>query len=84
MTKHWDDYDEKYMKIKFDSIDNLPLNIKIEIPIVTIVLWADFYENKNIIHNDFLMNFYMTYKNFPKELMLIKQVYPKECDVCHY
>ena len=36
------------MKIKFDSDDNLPLNEKIEIPIVpivTIVIRAVFHEN---------------------------------------
>ena len=34
------------MKIKFDSGDNLPLNKRIEIPIVTIVVRAVFHENK--------------------------------------
>ena len=33
------------MKIKFDSDGNLPLN-KTEIPIMTIVVWAVFHENK--------------------------------------
>ena len=31
ITKSLDDYDEKYMKIKFHSDDNLPLNKMIEI-----------------------------------------------------
>ena len=31
ITKGLDDYDEKYMKIKFHSDDNLPLNKMIEI-----------------------------------------------------
>ena len=31
ITKSLDDYDEKYMKIKFLSDDNLPLNKMIEI-----------------------------------------------------
>ena len=35
ITKSLNDYDEKYMKIKFDPDDNLPLNKTIEIPIVT-------------------------------------------------
>ena len=34
------------MKIKFDSDDNLPLNKRIEIPIVTIVVRAVFHESK--------------------------------------
>ena len=45
ITKNSDDFDEKYMKIIFDSDDNLPLNKTIEIPIVTIVVRAVFNEN---------------------------------------
>ena len=45
ITKTLDDYHEKYMKIKFDSDENLPLNKTIEIPIVTIVIRAVFHEN---------------------------------------
>ena len=44
ITKISDDHDEKYMKIKFDSDDNLPLNKTIEIPIETIVFRAVFHE----------------------------------------
>ena len=46
ITKSLDDCDEKYMKIQFDSDDNLILNETIEIPIMTIVIKAIFYENK--------------------------------------
>ena len=35
ITKTSDDYDEKYMKIKFNSDDELPLNKTIEIPTIT-------------------------------------------------
>ena len=45
ITKNLDDYDEKYLKIKFDSDVNLSLNKTIEIPIVTIVVPAVFHEN---------------------------------------
>ena len=45
ITKNLDDYDEKYMKIKFDSDDNLPLNKTVETPITTIVVTAVFHEN---------------------------------------
>ena len=34
-TKIFDDYDEDYMKIKFNSDDKLPLNKTIEIPTMT-------------------------------------------------
>ena len=54
ITKSLDDYDEKYMKIKFDSNSNLSLNKTIEIPIVTIVIRAAFQEKQkqkiNITH----------------------------------
>ena len=38
ITKNSDDYDEKYMKIKFNSDDELPLNKTIEILSTTIVV----------------------------------------------
>ena len=55
ITKNSDKYDEKYMKIKFDSDDELPLNNTIEILSIEIVDRATFMKNKyeNIIH-DFL------------------------------
>ena len=45
ITKNLDDYDEKYMKIKFDSDDDLPLNKTIEIHNVTIVVRVVFHKN---------------------------------------
>ena len=54
ITKNSDDYDEKYMKIKFDSDDNLPLNKTIEIYNVTIVVRAIFYENNKYYPRVFL------------------------------
>ena len=45
VTKNSDDYEEKYIKIKFDSDDKLPLNKTIEIPVMIIVVRAIFYEN---------------------------------------
>ena len=46
-TKNSDDYDynQKYVKIKFDSDDELPLNKAIEIPALTTVARAIFLEN---------------------------------------
>ena len=40
------DYDEKYMKIKFNSDDELPLNKGIEITIMIAVVRSVFNENK--------------------------------------
>ena len=45
ITKNSDDYHEKYMKIEFNSDNELPLNKTIEIPTMIIALRAIFYEN---------------------------------------
>ena len=45
ITKTSDDYDEKYMKIKFNLDDKVPLNKTIEIPTMTIVVRVVFHEN---------------------------------------
>ena len=45
-AKNSEDYDENYMKIKFNSDDELPLNKTIEIPIMIIVVRDSFHENK--------------------------------------
>ena len=42
MTKKLDDYDEKYIKIKFDSDDELPLNKTTEIPTMARVFHSFF------------------------------------------
>ena len=44
ITKNSDDYDKKYMKIKFNVDGELPLN-KTEIPSMIIVVRAVFYGN---------------------------------------
>ena len=45
VTKNLDDYDEKFMKIKFNSDEELPLNKTIEISSMTIVVRTIFLEN---------------------------------------
>ena len=54
ITKNSDDYDEKYMKIKFSSDGELPLNKTIEIPSMTIVVRAIFYKNNKYYAQVFL------------------------------
>ena len=49
-----DDYDEKYMRIKFNSDNKLPLNKRIEIPKMTIVVRAVFHENNKYYPQVFL------------------------------
>ena len=54
ITKDSVDYDKKYMKIKVNSDDDLPLNKAIESPTVTIVVRAVFHENEKYYHEVFL------------------------------
>ena len=54
ITKNSDDYDEKYMKIKFNSDDVLPLNKAVEIHTITIAVRAVFHENKKYYPQVFL------------------------------
>ena len=49
-----DDYEEKYMKIKFNSDDVLCLNKTIEIPPITIFVRAVFHENNKYYLQVFL------------------------------
>ena len=46
MTKNSDDYDEKYMKIKFNSDDELPLNRRIVILSMIVVTAVFHWNNK--------------------------------------
>ena len=54
MAKNSDDYDEKYMKIKLDSNNDLPLNTTIGDYNVTIVGRAIFYKNNKFCPQVFL------------------------------
>ena len=45
MTKKSDDYDKRYMEIKINSDDELPLNKMTEIPSLTNVVRVVFHEN---------------------------------------
>ena len=54
MARNSEDYDEKYMKIKFNSDKVLPLNKVIEIPSTIIVGRAVFHENNKYYPQVFL------------------------------
>ena len=45
ITENSEDYDEKYVKIKLNSDNKLPLNKTVEISIMTIVARAIFLDN---------------------------------------
>ena len=50
ITKILDDYGERYMKIKFNSDDELPLNKTIEIPSMAIAVGTILYEiNRSLL-----------------------------------
>ena len=52
IAKNSDDYDTKHMNVKCNSDENLPLS-KIEILIMTIVVWAVLHENNKYYLQDF-------------------------------
>ena len=54
VIKKSDDYDVNYMKIKFDSDDELPLNKTIKIPSMMTVVTAIFLENDKYYPQVFL------------------------------
>ena len=54
INKNSNDYDKKYMKIKFNSNDELPLNKTIDIPIMTIIVRAIFLRNNKFYQQVFL------------------------------
>ena len=54
ITKIYDAYDEKYVKIKFNSDNELSLNKMVEITTITIVVRAIFLENNKYYPQIFL------------------------------
>ena len=54
IIKNSDVYDEKYIKIKFNSGGELPLNKTIKIPTMTIVVRAAFHQNNKYYPQVFL------------------------------
>ena len=54
ITKNSDNYDEKYMKVKFNSDNELPLHKMIEIPSMIIVVRVNFLENNKYYPQVFL------------------------------
>ena len=53
ITNNSDDYDEKYIKIKFNLNDDLLLNKTLELRNMVIVVRSVFYEDNNTIHKLF-------------------------------
>ena len=70
VTKKSDDYDEKYMIIKFDTDEKLLLNKRINVPIIIIVVRAVFNENNKhylqVILDECLYEIEMEHSKFKK------------------
>ena len=54
ITKKSDDFDEKYIKIEFDSDDNFPLSKTIKIHVMVIIVRAIFHKNHKYYSKAFL------------------------------
>ena len=54
IAKNLDDYDERYLRIKFTSDDESSLNKTIEIPSITIIIKVVFHENNKYYSQAFL------------------------------
>ena len=52
-----------FMKIKFNSDDDLPLNKPLKFHAVIIIIRSVLKKTENIIHKPFQLNVYMSYKN---------------------
>ena len=55
-------YDKDYMKIKFESNDNLPTDKTVNIRLATIIIRSIFAQNGNYILNYFYMMHFIIYK----------------------
>ena len=85
ITKNSDDYDKRYMKIKFNSDNKLPLNKMVETPTITIVVRNIFLENNKYYLQVFLDEclykilkcYIMIELTFLEKSMLIKQLHQK-------
>ena len=94
INKNSDDYGEKYLKIKFNLDNELPLNKMIEICSMVIIARAVFHENKKYYPQVFLDEcLYELYKNkmlYYDRIDLSEGIYvnktsgSKECNNSHY
>ena len=53
-TNNSDDYDEKYIKIKFNSDDDLPLNKTLKLYNMVIIIRSEFREGNKYYQQEFL------------------------------
>ena len=58
-----DKYTKDFMKVRFESNDNLPLNKPKKFYVLTQIVSAFLKKTMSIIHNFFQINIFMSYKN---------------------
>ena len=75
ITNNSDDHDKKYMKIKYNWDDDLPLNKTLKLRNMVIIVRSVFLEGNRYYPQVFLNE--CLCKKFLKELMLMKQVHQK-------
>ena len=79
------DNEKDYMKIKFNSDDNLPLNKPLKFHAVTIIIRSVFEEDGQLYPRFFLKALCMNYRNsISGGIDTIKTSASKECMLCHY
>ena len=59
----WLEYAKDYMKIRFSSDDNLPLNKPLKFYNMTVTIRCVFSEENKLYSQVFLMKLYLAYKN---------------------
>ena len=69
------------MKIKFVSVDNLPLNKTLKLHTLTIILRSVFEKTTSIIHTFFRRLFVL---GIDDTINIKKSNKSKECMLCHY
>ena len=57
------EYKKEFMKIKFESNDDLPLNKMLKLHNLTIIVGSIFKKKTSIINKSIYINFSMSYKN---------------------
>ena len=85
------DYEKDFMKIKFNSDDDLPLNKPLKFHMMTIIIRSVFEEDGKLYPQFFLDFFVWSIKMLEYDRIDIsegidvnKTNLSKECDICHY
>ena len=82
------EYKRDFMKIKFNSDDNLPLNKMLKLCMLTVIVRSVFEDGKyypQVFFHDFFMNYKSQNRiDISEGIDINKRNASKECDICHY